>query len=196
MHVSKKTKIAVICVVVIVAILGTMRIVSSIINTPSQGIIYAPNNSQPVQSSINLAPKLLTGKYATFNHPTGLTQVANNKIVTPVVATYNFSYRDIETWDLAIDIILVPSGKLTDNSSYQVREINPATYQQSQLNLNNHIITVMTDRSASGYSKVAFLVHGQYQATISLYGDDASGFKYLDLTLNMVLSSWHWQQSQ
>lgn len=88
---------------------------------------------------------------------------------------------------------MIPSGQLKDNNGYQVRKINPSTYQESHIVLNNKPIDVMTDKTVGGFSKVAFLINGQYQATISLYGDDANGLDVLQSTLNMVLSTWRWQ---
>lgn len=194
MRLSKKTKTKVIfSFITIIFLLVAFKIFDSYINKPSQGVIYTPSGSQTSQSSINLTPKLINGKYATFNVPSCLTQVANSKIITPELSTYNFSYKDIEPWNLAIDILNIPTGKITDNNAYQVRQINPTMYAPSQININGQNITVMTDKSTGGFSKVAFLVNGQYQATISLYGDDIYGTKPLDSTFNMVLSSWHWQ---
>jgi hypothetical protein len=51
----------------------------------------------------------------------------------------------------------------------------------------------MTDKTITYYNKVAFLVRGSYQATISLSGDDQGGEGNLVKTLNMILGSWTWK---
>jgi hypothetical protein len=178
-------------VIAIVVLLVVFEIISKL-NQPAQGVISAPSSAQLAEVSLNLTPTPGGGRYASFNYPAALNQTASGKLVTPVVAAYEYSYRDVESWNLAIDILLIPSGQLTDNNSYQVRKINPQQYQESHVTVNNQSIDVMTDKTVSGFSKVAFLIHGQYQATVSLYGDDPSGVGDLQSTFNMVLDTWHW----
>jgi hypothetical protein len=140
-----------------------------------------------------MQPTLINGEYVSFDYPKGMRVVPKNSIGSPVVSVYDFSYNDIESWDLAISIFLVPSGKLSDNNAYQLREMNSAEYTQSTQVINGQSIIIMTDNTIGYYNKVAFLVHGQYQATISLSGDDQDGNTNLIKTLNMILNSWTWK---
>ena len=169
---TKKRVTAIAIVGAIVILLVGLKIVSSAFNAPVHGTISttATKSTPTVQATINLRPKTATGTYAHFNYPSGLTKDKSNAITPPVVAIYDFSYRDIESWDLAISIAIIPSGQLSDNNAYQFRKINPSTYQASQLVLNHTAIPVMTDKTVSGFSKVAFLIQGQYQATHFLTG--------------------------
>jgi hypothetical protein len=94
---------------------------------------------------------------------------------------------------LAISIYLIPGGKLTDSNSYQVRAIKPSQYQQSSQIVKGQVVVIFSDKTITYYNKVAFLIHGSYQATISLSGDDQNGSGNLVKTLNMILNSWTWK---
>lgn len=187
----KLSIILTICLVLLLIIYFGM----SFLNKPSVGaIVNAPsvNNSVTGTNSIDLSPKAVNGQYVSFSYPTGMTVEANSKIVAPVMAMYNYSYRDIESWNLAIAILYIPSGNLSDNNAYQYRKINPDTYQETQTTINGKTIPVMSDSSAVGFSKVAFLVNGHYQATVSLIGNDSDGLNSLQSTFDQVLNTWTW----
>lgn len=172
-----------------------LTVLSAFFASPAQGVIYAVNAALFSQNNLDMTPSVFVDDYATFSYPKGLTTVAPSKFGPPVVAVYNLTYRDIQTWRLAVSIVRVPSDSLYDNNAYQFRKINPSKYAESQLRINGQNVRIMTDTSASGFSQVAFLVHGQYQAIISLYGDDPRGTSGLESTFTMILSSWHWLQS-
>jgi hypothetical protein len=180
----------------VAVVLVAIKLTSLAFNRPAQGTISTTNGTeQPAQAGIDLRPEPISGTYVSFSYPRGLTRTADSKLIGPVVAMYNFSHHDVESWNLAIEILVIPSGQLADNNSYQLRKINPNTYQESHITVNNQLIDIMTDKTAGGFSKVAFLVHGQYQATVSLYGDDANGLGDLQSTFTMVLGTWHWLAS-
>ena len=178
-------------VVVIIAAVVIFAIVSKL-NKPAQGLVSNPTSAQSAQAVIDLSPTPGGGRYASFSYPSIMQQVVSSKLITPVVAIYNYSYRDVESWKLAIEVLQIPSGQLADNNSYQTRKLNSQQYQESHETINSQVIDVMTDKTVGGFSKVAFLVSGQYQATISLYGDDPSGVDILQKTFDMVLGNWHW----
>jgi hypothetical protein len=193
MKVRKKghKKAIIITLGILLIIVGAAMVVSRFLNTSSDGSLSSSYSTGQTQPTFDLTPKPYNGNYMSFNYPVSLKAAANNKLVTPVVAMANFSYPDIASWNLAIDIIQVPSGTLSGNNSYQVRQINPAVYQQSMITIHGKPITVMTDTQATTFSKVAFLIDGQYQATVSLYGNDFNP-DYLTKTFMMILSSWVW----
>lgn len=116
----------------------------------------------------------------------------NSKMVGPVIETHNFMFRDVETWNLAITILNVPSGNLKGDSAYSYRKAYPNIYQESHTVIGEQPVTVMTDKTVGGFKEVAFLMHGALSADISLYGDDASGTGKLQATLNMIIGSWQW----
>ena len=172
-----------------------LTVMTAFFATPAQGVIYAVNTALFSQGSIDMTPKVLIDDYASFSYPKGLTTSRSISYGPPVVAAYNLTYRDIQTWHLAVTILKVPSGNLNDNNAYQFRKINPEKYEASELVVGGKRAAIMTDKTASGFSQVAFLVNGQYQAIVSLYGDDSHGSASLQSTLTMILSSWHWLQA-
>lgn len=163
------------------------------INAPHEGVIVTGTSASAApgkQTSLETAQ----GTYASFKYPADMTQEPNSKLVTPVVEQFNFGKRDIESWNLAIGVLSIPGGSLMANNSYQFRKTEPNKYKESHMNINGQSVDVMTDTSVGGFSKVAFLVHGNYQATISLYGDDPAGVRTLSNAFHAVLSTWQWRQ--
>lgn len=155
--------------------------------------------SQEQQSSsitsyyINLTPKLQSGHYVSFEYPKGLHLVSTALISAPSVADFTYYVKDIYSWSLGIDIIKTPSGQLVQSSSYTLRKNNPNTYSLSIVNINGQQVNIMTDTSfVGGFSKVAYLTHGNLIGIVSLIGNDASGIKPLQTTFTMILNSWHW----
>lgn len=165
---------------------------SSVANAPHSTSSIVTLTTPVDKTSFNMSPKSITNPYVSFSYPAALTQTANGGLTSRQVAAYTFMYRDIQTWNMAIEVVMIPSGNLSDNNGYQFRKVNPQIYQESQINVNNQPVTIMTDSTYGGFSKVAFLVHGQYQAAVSLYGDDPNGLSNLNRTFSMILKSWQW----
>jgi len=171
----------------------SFMILLNYVDKPSVGSITNSKITNIVAPALNMTPTLFSSQYASFDYPAILKKDHKNPSVNPVVDDYLFSYNDIESWNLAISIYLIPAGELVDNNSYQVREIHTDQYQQSTQLINDHNVIIMTDKTITYYNKVAFLVRGSYQATISLSGDDQGGEGNLVKTLNMILGSWTWK---
>jgi hypothetical protein len=173
-------------------LLGAALYIHSYIDKPSVGSVTYPNPISNNQSSyFNMAPVRYSGTYASFSYPKSLSTYPSSKPVSPVLANYSFIYRSEEQWFLSVTILDIPGGSLSANNAYQVRQLYPNQYQPSVIRLNGQNIQAMTDMTADGYSKVAFLVNDKYQATVSLTADEATD-PNLAKTLNLVLSSWHW----
>jgi hypothetical protein len=190
-HKSVKRLRLVVPILVAVTIVGYVTVKLS--NRPSNGVITSPSIARPSKQSVfNLKPVEVSGSYVSFTYPAALSVSPNSKIAAPTVAMYNYSYRDIEPWKLAIDILNIPSGRLIDNNAYQFREVYPQTYSQSDIEINGTNVVIMEDKTSIGFSKVAFLVNGVYQATISLQGNDSGGTANLEATFLQVLNSWRW----
>jgi hypothetical protein len=162
------------------------------------GPASAPTISSPAQkttpgATFNMTPQTVHGTYATFMYPTSLAPQAGQQLASgPELATYSYGYRDIESWDLAISINHLAEPILTDDSGYGLRAEDPSRYHETTMTLGHNTFVIMTDTSAGGFSKVAFLLHGTTDADISLYGDDQAGQATLMATFNMVLRSWNW----
>jgi len=193
MGVSKKRKVTAIVLFSIFVVVGSGIIYLLYkFNSPTYGSISTPKLTTSKPVGINFTPKYVTGKYASFSYPSGLQIKPNSASGGSTLAVYVFSYHDIENWSLVVTIYNYPTGTLMGNSAYLMRKLNPATYSESVETVNNKPIDIMTDASAGGFSKVAFLIDGQYQATVSLYGDDSSGPVALQKTLDMIIKSWNW----
>jgi hypothetical protein len=183
----------------IVSILGSLAVIvallvfSKVANAPSKATVITQSNKSS-QPTINLTPVSISNAYASFDYPEALRQTPSGGLMTNEVAAYTFLYRDLETWSMAIEIVTNQSGLVSDNNAYQFRKVNPQTYAETDYSVNDQPVVVMTDKTYGGFSKVAFLVHGSYQAIISLYGDDPGGIGNLSKTFNMVINSWQWNE--
>lgn len=180
----------------VIAIATTVVILR--LSAPVEGTLLNAAVVQDTKSKqliFDFTPKTIIGSYVSFTVPVSLKVAPNSKLVGPVIEMHNLTYRDVETWNLAIQILSVPSGRITDNSSYTFAKAHPDLYQESHMTIGDQSILTMTDKTVGGFKKIAFLMHGTHQAVISLYGDDASGNDKLQSTLNMIISSWQWLAS-
>jgi hypothetical protein len=155
-------------------------------------VIGKPLNNQS-GFNINLIPTPYKDSFVAFNYPEGLTKKHSNPPGAIDVDIVDFGAQDILSWTLSIDVTNTGSQPLVNDSSYRFRLEQPSIYKLSNLDINNQNIPVMTDTTASGLSKVAFLQHNNLRATVALLGDDANGPTPLQTTWNMILGSWRWQ---
>jgi len=191
---TKKRVIYIVIGVVLLAGSFAVNRVVTAINQPTKGVITSTSKVSETQNTdnVDMTPVVQSSKYASFNYPEALTKEAQQSFNLPFVAVYNYTKHDVSSWELAISIMNVSSGSLNDNGSYHYRKVNPDKYIESNKTINDKNVVIMTDQTASGFAKVAFLVNGQYQATISLTGDHLGSSSSLDETFNMVISSWRW----
>ena len=177
-------------VLIALAVLG-VRSTTHYLASPIQGAIAAalPGVYRP---SIDMAPATIEGDVASFSYPRGMSARTSQAPHFPTLASYNLTYRNLTAWNLAVSVVVVPTGNLYDNNAYRFRLVNPQAYTQSRTIYNGVPVTIMTDKTTGGYAKVGFLVHGQYQAVVSLSGEDQSNTADLQSTFAMVLGSWHW----
>jgi hypothetical protein len=189
----KNKKKIIIVVITLFVLSGLFIVINNYLKNPSVGTINQSKVTSTTVLTINMQPTLFSSSYVSFNYPAIFNKDLKNPPINPVVDDYLFSYNDIQPWDLSISIYLIPSGKLTDSNSYQVRAIKPSQYQQSSQIVKGQSVVIFSDKTITYYNKVAFLIHGSYQATISLSGDDQNGSGNLVKTLNMILNSWTWK---
>ena len=179
------------CLLITIAGIGLF---SRYATSPAEGIIEAIRGNWASAAAFDMRPQLISGSYASFNCPRGLTAMKSQTGGQQVLAAYDWKRPDIQTWRLAVSIVDVPTLRMTDNNAYLFRLQNPQRFSESVQSIDGQSVPVMTDMSASGFSKVGFLRHGRYQAVVSLYGDDQAGSRDLQATLAMVLRSWRWRQ--
>jgi hypothetical protein len=189
----KNKKRITIIIITLLVLSGLFIAINNYLNKPSIGTVNISQVTKPTTPTINMSPTVFSSSYVRFDYPAILNKDLKNPPINPVVDDYLFSYNDIQPWNLSISIYLIPGGKLADNNSYQVREIKPSQYQQSSQIVKGQEVVIFSDKTITYYNKVAFLIHGSYQATISLSGDDQQGEGNLVKTLNMILSNWTWK---
>lgn len=182
-----------IVVAVAVVLVAAAGLAISRLNQPVHGTVSAGQSSPNLQFSINLTPVHQYGPYASFNYPKGLQPQKNTSSSSTILQQLNFIGRDVRSWVLATAVVNLPAGELANNSSYELRLHDTKDYEQSSQQVNGQPITVFTDTTNGGFSKVAFWPHGNVLATISLIGDDEQGQAPLQKAFTMVLSSWQWQ---
>lgn len=159
--------------------------------------VSASNISTAGNTSIPMPPQpiLVDGTYAKFSYPGGMQPMTGMEgPMGEEVAVYNYKMPDTVPWHLAITINHLHEPGLSYDTNFLVRKNHPDQYQQSTLTANGNTFTVMTDTQAGGFAKVAFVLHGDLSADISLTGDDSSGDTTLAQAFQQVLTAWRWNQ--
>lgn len=181
--------------IIILILVGAIIYLLHLVSEPVTTNLKAGSStvSQPTYS-LNLTPKLEVGTYVSFDYPTMMMAGSAGPLASPFVENFYYSFRDVQSWILAIDVSTTKTGNLTDSSDYVIRADNPAEYTRSSQTIGGQSIIIFTDQSAGGFNETAFLLHGTYLATVSLQGDHTSGTQPLQTTFTMVLNSWKWLQ--
>jgi len=181
--------------IIVVIIIGVIYHEMSNINKPSIGVVTNPTSAQQTAGlSFNFTPTTVTGTYISFAYPKVLSvDTATQKPQYPILESYVYKYKDIESWLLAVTVTDLQSDSLKADSSYYARLLNPAEYQLSTVTVHNNTFQVMTDTQAVGFSKVAFLLHNNMAVDISLTGNDDLGTTNLQKTFNIVLGNFNWR---
>jgi len=164
----------------------------NIFNHPAEGVIYRNYVSARQTVSLNWSPVLVSNDLISFQYPKFMTADPTNRFFYPVVSQFSYSYQELARWQLAISVLNVPSGSLQDNNAYLVRSKNPQEYQLSTIKLNRQKIYVMNDIEFSGFNKIAFLIHGPYQAIVSMSSQDPNNLANLNKVFVSILSSFKW----
>lgn len=186
-------RLAIVMVLAAVLFLGYMfyRFVS----TPSQSQITTPTSSLSSlsnTSTFNNTPVTVQNSYFSFSYPAAMKPYKQQPVTAPMIANYSYGYRDIESWELTITAQTIPQSTLTNDSAYNYRSQHPEQFQLVNETINGHPVAVMTDAQASGFSKVAFVLQGNYVINVSLYGNDTSGTNILNSVFSQVLKSLQW----
>jgi hypothetical protein len=178
--------------ILVLVIIAGVFLLGTYMDKPSVGRITEDGAGVSTESAFNFTPVKVTDKFIAFSYPKSLHKVPNNPQYAPQVDEFNYSYKDSQTWDLSISTDQV-SYAMTSNSGYMLRKNSPQEFVESQQSVDGAIAYIFEDKTATGFSKVAFMQHGGYQASVSLTGDDSGVETNLQKTFNQVLSSWHWQ---
>lgn len=189
---ARRSAVVTLSVILLVCII--IATVVHIVNRPVSAriITQAPSSTT---TQVVPPPQLVSvsGTYANFSYPdsmhpmTGAQGPAGN-----VLATYNYLKTDVETWHLAINVTHLGASSLSSDGDYVIRKDNPSEYQESTITYGGNTFTVMDDTYTTGFGEVAFILHGDMDATIALTGNNASGISGLDTAFQQVLQSWQW----
>jgi hypothetical protein len=157
--------------------------------------VKASNISAPISSP---PPKVRTivvhGTYANFTYPSLLSPLKYKQAPSgSELAIYTYTKEDIQSWQLVITINTLHQAALSSDTGYALRLNQPSRYHATTINDGKNTFVIMTDTQATSFSKVAFALHGNMSADISLYGDDPLGDASLANTFREVLRSWQWQ---
>jgi hypothetical protein len=190
-----KRKLLIYPVIIALVIIGVMYYEIGIINKPSIGIVTNPTPAQQGAGlSLNFTPSPVTGTYISFAYPKLFAvDKATQKPQDPILASYVYQYNDTGSWLLAITVTDLQSDSLKADSSYYARLLNPTEYQLATVAVKNNTFQVMTDTQAAGFGKVAFSLHNNMSADISLTGYDDLGTANLQKAFNIVLGSFSWR---
>jgi hypothetical protein len=182
-----------IVLLVIVVVIAVADFILAHLNQPVQGTVSTGQATSNLGFSIDPAPQTQTGPYASFEYPKGLALQKSASLAAPTLQQFNFVGRDVKSWVLSTSVASLPGGDLANNSSYMLRKNNSGTYQESTLQVNGQAVTVFSDTTAGGFSKVAFMTHGNLLGTVSLAGDDENGTAPLERAFSLTLTSWRWR---
>jgi len=171
------------------------RVFLSYINTPASA---ARITNQPAHVSVPAAagnePVSVSDAYARFTYPSFLTPL---KVQQPnggsVAAVHSYEYKAAVPWQLTVTVNRLPGGLANNDSAYYAMIQNPARYQKTTENVNGGPVTILSDLTTGGFSKIAFLFHGGYSADIALNGSDQQDADREQATLDGVIQSWRWQ---
>jgi hypothetical protein len=184
-------------VIIVIAVIAVLGICGALVirqfNKPVSATAFTTIGNNVSASTI---PQMVSvsGTYASFVYPGTLQQMTGLDGPTGgELAVYNYKKPDVVSWHLAITITRLNEPVLTSDGAYLLRKSHPEQYQSSTATYGSNTYTIMTDTQASGFSKVAFALHGDISADISLTGDDSSDGSTLTQTFQQVLQSWQWQ---
>ncbi|HEY4161153.1 MAG TPA: hypothetical protein VGM08_03765 [Candidatus Saccharimonadales bacterium] len=148
--------------------------------------------SAPAVSGSRLVP--VSDDYAQFAYPSFLTPLAQQQSGSGnVKAAYGFEYKASIPWQLTVTINYLPGGLANNDSTYYAMVQNPSRYQKITETVNGSPVAILSDLTAGGFSKIAFLFHGGYSADIALNGADQQDADREQVTFNGVIQSWRWQ---
>jgi hypothetical protein len=190
---SKKAKFRIGIIAVLIVVVIVVIYFLSLLNKPAVAQLQLQSGKSTAigPSQLNLTPKLITGKYVSYKYPVMMLPVPT-QVTGQSVEDWSFSFIDVGSWFLAIDVSHAKYGKLTDDTAYTIRANNPTTYSESHQSVGGQSVDIMTDKSAPTFSEIGFVLHGNFIFSVALMGDDTSGTKPLQTTFNMVLGSLHW----
>lgn len=163
-------------------------------DAPSQSKITLTHATTSDTVTFNTKPTDVQNEYFNFAYPAAMSPETEQPLTGSEIATYSYTYRDIESWQLTITVLNLPAPPLNNDSAYLFRAQHSEEYKPSTETVNGQSVRIMTDTEAGGFSEIAFLQHDTEVANISLLGNDSSGTAILNKTFSQILESWTWKK--
>lgn len=163
------------------------------LNSPSSGNIINPTNNTDASKTRQkaLTKVEVSGNYINFEYLDSFRALPAEKPVASQLETFKFVTKSAPFWELSLSVRQLPSGKLTDDGSYNLRATNTETFKKEQLLINDDWVTVFSD-TRSEFSKVGFIEHKNMLLSVALTGTgDALKMQKM---LKDILSSIKWKQ--
>jgi|GEM_PF-3072242 len=173
--------------VVLILMLSVSGYFLYLISQPAQGVVTTTVTT--TATKVVQSPRTVRGKATSFKYPADIQAVQPDVLAVGDVEKFLFIRSQLSAWSLAIQVKRLPSGNLSDDSSYNLRRQNPAQYSEQQMKINGLPVTVMSNTASS--DKVAFLLHNGLVAEVAVSGtskDDARS----EAAFTLVLNSWEW----
>ena len=165
-------------------------------NIAAQGVPKLVGSSAPPKQATPTPAQTLTNSYFTLSLPPGYAAQAGDP--TPAGILYDqtlLKNGDFGSLIITVAVRDLPTGGLSEDSSYQLRQKQTAQYQITNQTLRGEIVRVASDTTTGAV--VAFWPHGSYLATISVSSgtDTSSGGDASNETTDIqpLLNAWRWR---
>ncbi len=132
------------------------------------------------------------GKTFSFSYPNSFHQIPADSLSAQDIEKFSLLSPQTSPWHIDIQIRKLPSGNITDDSSYKLRKLNPQQYAEQVVTINGNDMYVLTDITG-GYNKIVFTVDTGRIASIAVTSNSATDSNQLDLALNQVIKTWKWR---
>jgi hypothetical protein len=185
----KKMKVLFIFSIIIVLAVSVFAIKS--LGSSSQGtIIKSSSDFFSTNKAEALTVIEVEGEYIKFEYIDSFRPTPARKLIPPQLETFNFVTKKVPFWELSIGVRDLPSGKINDDGSYNLRATDTVNYKKEQLEINGALIAVFSD-IRQDFSKVAFLLSDNKLLSVAITGsgDNDKMQKHLE----DIVSSIKWK---
>lgn len=175
---------------ILLVIIGAGLAVYGSLSSPVNGSVNSPAPATKSTTAPTLAHA--QGSYASFSYPSTYSKAAASPPAGTMVEAFALANRGaVPPADIDVSILQLPSGQLADDGSYHYRQVDPSKYRPETWTIAGASVPIMDDTSG-GYAKVAFLVHGQLVAEISVSCTSSADSTTLDNDLKIVITNFKW----
>jgi hypothetical protein len=175
-------------VILVLGIVGLLKSLSS----PTDGVIKTGGQVAAQAAKPETAQKTLDGQYISLKYPDGFAEIGSGRPAANQLEIHRLAKGPSPFWNLAVSVSQLPNGNPADDASYNLRKVSPGRFSLEHIQAGQQSVDVFADQGA-GFSKVAFVPHGQEMATIALTSSDIFHIKELQQTLTSVLNSLEWK---